>query len=231
MTLQNRVDPFGQIHADPSRGTMFGNRGGCMHKKKELVGRPWSNERWICCLLEFKDRKRCLMTEGLYTELFFLDEATAFAAGHRPCMECRRQDANRFIAAWSKAHLPPGQKLRTISHIDQIAHRERIDPKTHVQKTSRVQLSTLPDGVFITLGRDVRAALACEVDHALIARKNFGLEPSYAGSLGMLDQTLLHRAAQSGSLPGRSYHEGRLGKLGRRIYKIGSMTDDLAAVP
>ena len=151
MTLQNRVDPFGQIHADPSRGTMFGNRGGCMHKNKELVGRPWTNERWICCLLEFKDRKRCLMTEGLYTELFFLDEATAFAAGHRPCMECRRPDANRFIAAWSKAHLPPGQKLKTISHIDQIAHRERIDPKTRVQKTSRVQLLTLPDGVFVTL--------------------------------------------------------------------------------
>lgn len=151
MTLQNRVDPFGQMHADPSRGTMFGNRGGCMHKDKKLVGRPWTNERWICCLLEFKGRKRCLMTEGLYTELFFLDETTAFAAGHRPCMECRRPDANRFIEAWSKAHLPPRQKLKTINHIDEIAHRERIDPKSRLQKTSRVQLSTLPDGVFITL--------------------------------------------------------------------------------
>ncbi len=152
MTLQNRVDPFGNIHADPSRGTMFGNRGGCFHKDKQLVGRPWASERWICCLLDFKDRHRPeLMAPGLYTELFFLDEATAFAAGHRPCMECRRPDANRFIEAWSMAHLPGGQKLKTISHIDQIAHRERVDPVSRRQRTSRVMLSTLPDGVVVTL--------------------------------------------------------------------------------
>lgn len=152
MTLQNRVDPFGNIHADPSRGTMFGNRGGCFHKDKQLVGRPWASERWICCLLDFKDRHRPeLMAPGLYTELFFLDEATAFAAGHRPCMECRRPDANRFIEAWSRAHLPAGQKLKTISHIDQIAHRERIDPVSRRQRTSRVMLSTLPDGVVVIL--------------------------------------------------------------------------------
>lgn len=152
MTLQNRVDPFGEIHADPSRGTMFGNRGGCMHKDKKLVGRPWSNQRWICCLLEFKNRRRReLMAEGLYTELFFVDEATAFAAGHRPCMECRRPDAKRFIEAWSKAHLPAGEILKTIDHVDQIAHRERIDVNSRRQKTSRIELSTLPDGVFVTL--------------------------------------------------------------------------------
>ena len=151
MTLQNRVDPFGRIHAVPARGTMFGNRGGCFHREKQLVGRPWASDRWICCLLEFKGRRRPeLMAPGLYTELFFLDEATAFAAGHRPCMECRRPDANRFIEAWSRANLGPGQKLKTVSHIDQIAHRERVDPKTWVQRTSRVRLSTLPGGVFVT---------------------------------------------------------------------------------
>ncbi|MFN8618382.1 MAG: hypothetical protein U0837_14910 [Dehalococcoidia bacterium] len=151
MTLQNRVDPFGKIHAVPTRGTMFGNRGGCFHREKRLHGRPWASDRWICCLLEFKGRRRPeLMAPGLYTELFFLDEATAFAAGHRPCMECRRPDANRFIEAWSRAHLGPGQKLKTISHVDQIAHRERVDPKTWKQRTSRVRLSTLPDGVFVT---------------------------------------------------------------------------------
>mgnify|MGYP000856865377 FL=1 len=157
MTLQNRVDPFGQIHADNSRGTMFGNRGGCFHKNKQLTGRPWTSDRWICCLLEFKGRKRCLMSEGLYTELFFLDEATALAAGHRPCMECRRPDAKRFIEAWSKAHLGPGQKLKTISHIDQIAHAERVDPKSWKQRTARVQLSTLPDGVLITTDAEPQA--------------------------------------------------------------------------
>lgn len=150
--LQNRVDPFGEIHAVSNRGTMFGNRGGCMHRDKKLVGRPWTNQRWICCLLEFKNRhRRELMATGLYTELFFLDEATAFAAGHRPCMECRRPDAKRFIAAWSAAHLPAGQPLKTINHLDEIAHRERIDPATKRQRTSRVQLSTLPDGVLLTL--------------------------------------------------------------------------------
>ncbi len=150
--LQNRVDPFGQIHAVSERGTMFGNRGGCMHTDaQELKGRPWTNQRWICCVLEFKGRKRELMQPRRYTELFFLDEATAFAAGHRPCMECRRADAKRFIAAWSAAHLPPGQPLKTIDHIDEIAHRERIDTKTRQQVTSRVQLSTLPDGVLLTV--------------------------------------------------------------------------------
>ena len=152
MALQNRVDPFGAIHAVTNRGTMLGNRGGCMHRDKQLVGRPWSNERWICCVLEFKGRRRPeLMAPGLYTELFFLDEATAFAAGHRPCMECRRADANRFIDAWSRAHLPLGQRPRTVSHIDAIAHRERVDPKTWRQRTALVRLSTLPDGVLITL--------------------------------------------------------------------------------
>jgi hypothetical protein len=155
MTLQNRVDPFGQIHAVPDRGTMFGNRGGCMHRDKRLVGRPWTSERWICCFLEFKGRHRPeMMAPGLYTELFFLDEATAFAAGHRPCMECRRSDAKRFIAAWAKAHLPAGQLPKTISHIDAIAHRERIEPGTHRQRTTQVRLDTLPDGVLVTLDDD-----------------------------------------------------------------------------
>lgn len=167
MTLQNRVDPFGGIHAHPSRGTMFGNRGGCMHRDKKLVGKPWTNQRWICCLLEYKGRRRELMEPGLYTELFFLDEATAFAAGHRPCMECRRPDAKRFIEAWSAAHLPPRQKLKTIAHIDEIAHRERVDVVTRSQKTSPVQLSTLPDGVLVTLED------AAEKAHLLWAGKLF----------------------------------------------------------
>jgi hypothetical protein len=123
-----------------------------MHNElQQLRGRPWTNQRWITCVLEFKDRHRELMQPNRYTELFFLDEATAFAAGHRPCMECRRPDAKRFVAAWSAAHLPPGQPLKRIDHIDEIAHRERIDPATKRQRISRAQLSTLPDGVLLTL--------------------------------------------------------------------------------
>lgn len=152
-TLQNRVDPFGEVHTDPRRGTMFGNRGGCFHTVEQTLHpiRRWAGKRWITCLLEFKGRRRELMQPGRYTELFFLDEATAFAAGHRPCLECRRPDARRFIEAWSKAHLPPGQRLRTVEHIDEIAHRERVDTASGRQRVSRAQLSTLPDGVLLTL--------------------------------------------------------------------------------
>ncbi|MEO1188360.1 MAG: hypothetical protein AAFW60_04740, partial [Pseudomonadota bacterium] len=90
MPLQNRVDPFGLIHAVPERGLMMGNRGGCFHTEdKRLKPTHWKTRQWIICVLDFKARRRTLMTEGKYTELFFLDEATALAAGHRPCYECR----------------------------------------------------------------------------------------------------------------------------------------------
>ena len=155
MPLPNRVDPFGEIHAVAERGTCFGNRGGCIHTPEQtLDGRPWTSERWICCVLEFKGRRRKLMQPGLYTELFFLDEATAFAAGHRPCMECRRPDARRFIEAWEAANLPPGERIRSISEIDRRAHAERVDRRTFRQITSRRRLSTLPDGAMLTSDSD-----------------------------------------------------------------------------
>src|SRR6056297_1675648 len=100
MPLQNRVDPFGLIHAVAARGTLMGNRGGCFHsEEKALKPTHWKTRQWISCLLEFKGRKRELMSQGHYTELFFLDEATALAAGHRPCYECRYPDAKRFREA------------------------------------------------------------------------------------------------------------------------------------
>ena len=97
MPLQNRVDPFAALHAVADRGLMMGNRGGCFHRDdKTLKDRRWTSKRWIICVLDFKNRKRALMQPGLYTELFFLDEATALAAGHRPCFECRRTYASAF---------------------------------------------------------------------------------------------------------------------------------------
>ena len=96
MPLQNRVDPFGLIHAVPDRGTLMGNRGGCFHTEaKVLKPTHWKTRQWITCVLDFKNRQRELMGENTYTELFFLDEATALAAGHRPCYECRYADAKR----------------------------------------------------------------------------------------------------------------------------------------
>ncbi|MEM9055055.1 MAG: hypothetical protein AAGB16_06995 [Pseudomonadota bacterium] len=100
MPLQNRVDPFGLIHAVPERGTFMGNRGGCFHDEEQTLRRThWKTRQWITCLLDFKDRQRDQMMPGKYTELFFLDEATALAAGHRPCYECRYPDAKRFREA------------------------------------------------------------------------------------------------------------------------------------
>ena len=104
MPLQNRVDPFGLIHAVPNRGLFLGNRGGCFHTPdQKLKSTHWKSQQWITCVLEFKDRRRGLMMPGLYTELFFLDEATSFAAGHRPCYECRYQEAKQFREALMRA--------------------------------------------------------------------------------------------------------------------------------
>lgn len=97
MTLKNRVDPFGSLHAEPIRGTWMGNRGGCFHRSDQTLRlQHWVSQRWIYCLTQFKGRQRTVMKPGNYTELFFLDEATALAAGHRPCWECQRDRANEF---------------------------------------------------------------------------------------------------------------------------------------
>ena len=94
MPLQNRVTPLGELIADPARGLVYGNRG-CLHDATGRIRRTFAVKRWIACRLEFKGRRRSpLLQPGRYTELFFLDEATAFAAGHRPCAECRREDYN-----------------------------------------------------------------------------------------------------------------------------------------
>ena len=103
MPLPNRVDPFGELFAAPARGTLMGNRGGRIHDdRRQLGARRWASKQWICCRLDFKDRHRTVWGDG-YTELFFLDEVTAFAAGHRPCFECRRKDAERFAALFAGA--------------------------------------------------------------------------------------------------------------------------------
>ena len=97
MALQNRVDPWGQLHAVAERGTMMGNRGGKFHRADKTLGkRRWASRQWICCELHFRDRHREVMGPA-YTELFFLDEVTALAAGHRPCWECRRAEAKAFL--------------------------------------------------------------------------------------------------------------------------------------
>ncbi|MCZ7658713.1 MAG: hypothetical protein M5U07_13080 [Xanthobacteraceae bacterium] len=150
MTLANRVDPFGALHATPTRGLFLGNRGGRFHRSDLTLGRRrWASKQWICCRLAFKDRRRAVWRTG-YTELFFLDEPTALAAGHRPCFECRRAEARAFAAAWARAQglgAPP-----RAPEMDAVLHAERRD-----RAARRARLADLPDGVFVTLPDDAAA--------------------------------------------------------------------------
>lgn len=152
MPRQNRVNPFGELITTSARGTFMGNRGGALHDNRGmLTARRWISNRWIICLLEFKGRTRQVMTPGCYTELFFLDEATALAAGHRPCAECRREDFNRFKADWVAGNPQYGFSPNIAIHeIDKVLHAERADSQGR-KITFKCQLSELPDGVFFTL--------------------------------------------------------------------------------
>jgi hypothetical protein len=144
MPLQSRVSPFGELITTPARGTLFGNRGGRLHdSQQKLTTRRWVNRAWICCKLAFNNRHRKVWGNS-YTELFFLDEVTAFAAGHRPCFECRRKDAERFALLFS------GKKQRaSAAAMDKILHAERLDGKT--KRSHRGKIDTLPDGAMISL--------------------------------------------------------------------------------
>src|SRR5262245_27436707 len=124
MPRPNRVTPFGDIIATPDRGTFMGNRG-VLHDDAGRIQRAWQVKRWLVCVLAFKGRKRRGMRPGRYTELFFLDEATALAAGHRPCAECRRQRYNAFCNAWRLADAR-GSHLPTADEIDRRLHAERV---------------------------------------------------------------------------------------------------------
>lgn len=140
MPLQNRVTPFGELIATEERGTLTGNRGS-LHDAEKRIRRAFVGKRWIHCLLEFQGRKRKVMTPGHYTELFFLDEATALAAGHRPCAECQRERFTLFRSHW------PGKSAVSI---DEVLHAERLDGK--VKRTYSARVGKLPDGVIVAVG-------------------------------------------------------------------------------
>ena len=146
MPLQNRVLPTGEIVADPGRGLMMGNRG-CLHgRHRELGVARWRSPLWICCVLDWRARRRDPMPPGRWTALFFLDEASALAAGHRPCAYCRRQDYVDFTAAWQAAQgLDARPRAR---EMDTVLHAERVDRQRR-QITRRAPAAGLPDGVMI----------------------------------------------------------------------------------
>lgn len=139
MSRQNRVTPLGELVADPARGLVYGNRG-CLHDANGRIVRRYNGKRWIACRLEFRGWQRGqLMQPGKFTELFFLDEATAFAAGHRPCALCRRADYDRFLDLWGR---PAGADA-----VDARLHEERLDNRS--RRLHDAAIDELPDGAFV----------------------------------------------------------------------------------
>jgi hypothetical protein len=145
MPLQNRVTPLGELVADPARGLVYGNRG-CLHDEAGRIRRRFAVKRWIACRLEFRGwLRRPLLQPGRFTELFFLDDATALAAGHRACALCRREDYDRLREIWRGLHGGPVGA----DAIDAQLHVERLDPGTRGRRPHPARLDDLPDGSFV----------------------------------------------------------------------------------
>lgn len=154
MSLQNRVTPFSELVADPARGLVYGNRG-CLHDARGRIRRRFDGKRWIACQLQFKAwHREPLQQPGRFTELFFLDEATAFAAGHRPCALCRRADYDRLLAICGATGADT---------IDARLHSERLDHTQRAQRRHEAPLDELPDGAFIVRGNEPWLVLGIEL--------------------------------------------------------------------
>ena len=150
MARQNRVTPWGEIVATPKRGLFMGNRG-CLHDEERRVTKTWARTPWVTCALKYKDRHRAVMSPGQYTELFFLDEPTALAAGHRPCATCRRAEYETFKTFWLEAN--PELAARSegkITEIDKLLHAERVDAQRQ-KRTWWARLGNLPEGCMVVL--------------------------------------------------------------------------------
>jgi len=193
MPLQNRVTPLGELVAHPGRGLVYGNRG-CLHDADRRIRRRWATRRWIACRLEFKDWHRSpLMQAGKFTELFFLDEATAFAAGHRPCALCRREDYDAFTVLWRALHpVDVGADA-----LDRTLHAERL-------RHHDVALDELPDGVFVL--RDGEPWLVCGAELLLWTPAGYtrrASRPARTRAVAITAPSLVHvlRAGWQGAVP------------------------------
>lgn len=148
MPLQNRVDPYGELQAVEARGALMGNRGILHNAGKQIIA-AWRSPRWITCTLDFKGRRREVFAPHRYSELFFLDEATSLAAGHRPCAECRRNRFKEFCAAWAagNADSVASQPL-SADKIDRVLQSERVRHGGG-KKTYEAAPSSLPAGAIV----------------------------------------------------------------------------------
>lgn len=149
MPLQNRVDPFGRLIAVKAKGNFLGNRGILHNDNKEIVSQ-YKHKAWVTCALSFKGIKREIFSPNSYSELFFLDEATAFSAGHRPCTHCRKARYNEFKAAWIAANAEAPDSKMSVQQIDDVLHKERVT-KGAQKVTYKAQLADLPNGTFVEL--------------------------------------------------------------------------------
>ena len=147
MSLQNRVDPWGKLNKVNARGAWLGNRGILHNDEKEIIA-PWRHKAWIICKLEFKGRKRKIFSPNSYSELFFIDEATALSAGHRPCAECNRERYKEFKSAWLRANSE--EASIPVSQIDKQLHSERAI-RGGGKVTFEMEFVEVPDGTFIGL--------------------------------------------------------------------------------
>ena len=180
MALQNRVTPDGSIIADPARGLLMGNRGGQMHDaERRLTGRRWVSKQWIACSLAYKDRHETIMAPGRYTQLFFLDEATALAAGHRPCALCRRGDFLRFMGIWQRLR---GLQMRPgVADVDAVLHAERVGGDRR-KVMFAASLDGLPDGVMVALEHgSLRGGTAHPSAHLHVGCRLLGWSPTGYG--------------------------------------------------
>jgi hypothetical protein len=210
MPLQNRVLPTGEIVADPGRGLMMGNRG-CLHGPSRQLGTArWRSRLWIACVLDWQGRRRDPMPPGRWTALFFLDEATALAAGHRPCAYCRRGDYTDFTAAWQAAR---GLGQRPLAReMDAVLHGERVDRRRR-QLTRAAAAGGLPDGVMIRAGGQVGLYLGgglrpwswdgygTPVPVADGREVELLTPPSIAGAIAAGYRPLVHPTALAGEAP------------------------------
>jgi hypothetical protein len=151
MPLQNRVTPSGDIIATPDRGLFTGNRGIIHDPATKTLTRRWAGKAWLTCVCEFRGRRREVMAGRSWTELFFLDEATALSAGHRPCFFCRREDASRFRAAWEAGNGVSDLRARDM---DAVLHRERLSGGKKRLHALPVPWRQLPDGAMLQDGAE-----------------------------------------------------------------------------
>jgi hypothetical protein len=201
MSKQNRVTPFGELVAVEARGLWMGNRG-CLHDDRQRIVRPFAGRRWIYCVLEFRGRRRRVMSPGQYTELFFLDEPTALAAGHRPCAECQHARYVEFRDAWARANLGPKRRaLLKVEEMDLVMHGERVGAD-RAKPTWMARVADLPAGVMVA---DPAGTAWLVTDTALLRWEPSGYSLAIPkpgrGELAVLTPASVVRALAAGFTP------------------------------